>query len=113
LKIADARAYALSLPEASEAPHHESASFRVRGKIFASVPPAGGFLHVFVDEADREAACAALPEAFENLTWGKKIAGLRVRLAAAPEADLRRLLTPAWPRKAPKILVATTGAAGP
>jgi len=107
MDIAHARKHALSLPEAIEAPHHESASFRVRGKIFASVPPVGGLLHVFVDDLTRDAACAAMPDAFENLYWGKKIAGLRIRLAAAPEADVRRLLTCAWRHKAPKALVAS------
>lgn len=107
MDIARARAHALSLPEATEAPHHESSSFRVRGKIFATVPPAGGVLHVFVADDDREAACAAMPGAFDNLLWGGKIAGLRIRLASAPDADVRRLLTAAWRRKAPKALIAT------
>jgi len=113
MNIAEARAFALSLPEATEAPHHESNSFRVRGKIFATVPPIAGLLHVFVDDEMREAACAALPEAFENLYWGKKIAGLRIHLSSAPEADVRRLLAYAWRRKAPNALVASESGAGP
>lgn len=106
MKLADARVFALSLPEATEAPHHASNSFRVRGKIFATVPPEAGLLHVFVGDEVREAACAALPDAFANLYWGRKIAGLRIHLRTAPEADVRRLLTCAWRRKAPKALVA-------
>ena len=34
----DIRALALSLPEAIEQPHFERPSFRVRGKIFATLP---------------------------------------------------------------------------
>jgi hypothetical protein len=33
-----ARALALALPEATEQEHHEMPSFRVRGRIFATVP---------------------------------------------------------------------------
>ncbi len=35
----DIRTLALSLPEAQEHPHFDRASFRVRGKIFATLPP--------------------------------------------------------------------------
>ena len=44
------RAFALSLPATTEEPHFDMSSFRVRGKIFATVPPDGEHLHVFVDE---------------------------------------------------------------
>jgi len=33
------RQFALAMPEASEAPHFDMTSFRVRGKIFATMPP--------------------------------------------------------------------------
>lgn len=46
-----ARRFALSLPEATEEPHFDKASFRVRGRIFATVPPDGQHLHVFVATA--------------------------------------------------------------
>lgn len=36
---ADIRAIALNLPEAEEQPHFDRASFRVRGRIFATLPP--------------------------------------------------------------------------
>ncbi len=35
----DIRAIALSLPEAEEHPHFDRPSFRVRGKIFVTLPP--------------------------------------------------------------------------
>ena len=54
MKLEQARRFALSLPEVVEAPHHELSSFRIRGKIFATVPPDGKHLHVFVDEQQRE-----------------------------------------------------------
>ena len=105
MKLQQARRYALSLPEAHEAPHFGYASFRVGTKIFATVPPGGEHLHVFVEEEDREPLIASEPEAYEKLWWGKKVLGVRVTLAKAKSADVERLLRIAWERKAPKRLV--------
>lgn len=98
------RQYALSLPETTEEPHHSYGSFRVRGKIFATVPPGGEHLHVFVDDERREMALAMFPSDYENLWWGKKIMGIRVVLAKANADDVSDLLQSAWQRKAPKSL---------
>jgi hypothetical protein len=105
MNIAQARHYALSLPKTTEAPHHKYSSFRVGGKIYATVPPDGEHLHVFVDEVEREHAIALAPDAFEKLFWGKSAVGLRVTLGAAKAATVERLLHCAWCRKAPKKLV--------
>ena len=104
--LATARRFALSLPEATEEPHFEMSSFRVRGKIFATVPPDGAYLHVFVDELETAAAVDQNPAVFEPLRWGDRVRGLRVRLAPAPDARVMELLEEAWRRKAPKRLVA-------
>ena len=48
------RRLALSLPQASEQPHFHLASFRVDGKMFATLAPDGSYLNVFVDDAQRE-----------------------------------------------------------
>jgi hypothetical protein len=106
-----ARKLALSLPEATEQPHFELWSFRVRGKIFATVPPDGRHLHVFVDEHAVRSAIRSNPAAFEELMWGKKLAGLRVSLTSARPAVVRDLLIESWRRKAPKRLVAAFDAA--
>jgi hypothetical protein len=105
LKLAQARRFALSLPEAAEEPHHDLSSFRVRGKIFATVPPDGAHLHIFVDEQRRESVVAMEPDAFEKLWWGSKVVGVRVVLAKAGSAAVSGLLYSAWCRKAPKRLV--------
>jgi hypothetical protein len=81
-------------------------SFRVRGKIFVTVPPDGGRLHVFVDELEVDACVAEDPAAFQPLRWGQRIRGLRIELAAAPEPRVRDLIEDSWRRKAPKRLVA-------
>lgn len=101
----DVRALALSLPAAEEHPHFDRASFRVRGKIFATAPPSGEFLHVFVDDDERERALELHGDYVEKLWWGKKVLGLRVTLAKAPVAVVRGLLDNAWRRKAPKALL--------
>ena len=101
-----ARAFALSLPGASEEPHHDMASFRVHGKIFATVPPGEAYLHVFVAEAETEASVAENPAAFEALLWGNRPRGLRVNLSAVDTARLEELIEESWRRKAPKRLLA-------
>ena len=104
MNIAEVRRFAMALPEATEEPHFQSSSFRVRGKIFATVPPEGGVLHVFVDEEERETALAMEPAFLEKLFWGKRVSGLRVVLANAKPKTVENLLLQAWKRKAPKRL---------
>ena len=104
MNIEQARSYALSLPRVTEQPHHKYSSFRISGKIFATVPPDGLHLHVFVDEPEREYALAMYPAAFQKLSWGEAVVGLRVLLAEARPASVQRLLHSAWSRKAPKKL---------
>ncbi|HWH81133.1 MAG TPA: MmcQ/YjbR family DNA-binding protein, partial [Burkholderiaceae bacterium] len=106
MKIATVRRFALALPEAAEAPHFDYASFRVRGRIFATVPPGDAYLHVFVADEARDAALAMHPEFLEKLRWGAKIVGLRVTLADADAAVVKRLVAQAWRAKAPKALLA-------
>jgi hypothetical protein len=98
------RRFALSLPEAQEAPHFDCASFRVGGRIFATAPAGGGMLHVFVGEEVRAQAVALHAQHCEALPWGTKVVGLRVRLAGAPCAMVEHLLREAWTVKAPKRL---------
>ena len=99
------RTMARVLPEATEAPHFDMLSFRVGGKIFATMPKDGLHLHIFVDEAEREPLVATYPDVFEKLWWGKKVVGLRVNLLHAEVAAVATLLKSAWSRKAPKRLL--------
>jgi hypothetical protein len=99
VKIETVRQHALSLDAVTEQPHHEYASFRVRGKIFVTVPPAGDVIHVFVDEEDRERALAMYPAWTEKLLWGGKVAGLRITLASAVPAAVRALVGKAYERE--------------
>ena len=107
MKPEAARKYALSLPEANEEPHFESASFRVRGKIFATLPPGGARMNIFVAEDVRAPLIAANPETFQALHWGAKVVGVAVVLARADAAAVNRLLRLSWAGKAPKRLAAS------
>jgi hypothetical protein len=108
VKLEAARRIALALPEAAEAPHFDYTSFRVRGKIFATSPPGGEFLHVFVGDEERERVLELHPDFVEKLWWGKKVVGVRVTMAKAASPIVKALLESAWRRKAPKALVASS-----
>jgi hypothetical protein len=100
------RKTALALPDTTEAPHFNYSSFRVRGKIFATVPPpAEDRVHVFVGEEERQRALALYPDIVEILTWGKKVVGLRVVLSKAPVKLMTRMLREAWRARAPASLL--------
>jgi hypothetical protein len=106
MKLADVRRIAMSLPEVTEEPHFEFTSFRVRGKIFATAPPSGEHVHVFVADAERDPAIAMEPQFLEKLFWGGKVRGLRVELRKAKPTVVAELLRQAWTHKAPKTLAA-------
>jgi hypothetical protein len=105
VKFSTVRKYAMALPEVTEEPHHHFGSFRVRGKIFVTVPPDQEHVHVFVSEQQREQALALYPEFAEKLLWGGKVVGIRVSLATASVATVKLLVRQAWESKAPKVLL--------
>jgi hypothetical protein len=107
MKIAQVRQCALALPDATEEPHFEYSSFRVRGRIFVTVTADEKHIHVFVGEAECEMALAVYPAFLEKLIWGGKVRGLRVFLSKASPAVVIRLVRGAWVHKAPKRLAAT------
>jgi hypothetical protein len=106
------RSHALSLPEVTEEPHFDYTSFRIRGKIFMTAPPAETHVHIFVAEQDRELALAMYPEFVEKLMWGKRVAGVRVVLSKAKAAAVNGLIRKAWENKAPKRLLAAAAGGG-
>jgi hypothetical protein len=100
------RGLALSLPGVSAEPHFDMTSFRVLGKIFATVAADEARLHVFMDEDEARACAAEDPVAFEPLRWGRRIRGVRVLLTTAPPDRVLELVEESWRRKAPRRLVA-------
>jgi hypothetical protein len=104
ITAARARELALGLPEAAEQDHHGMPSYRVRGRIFATVPD-DGHLRIMVAEEEILAAVAEDPAACSEFWWGKRLACVVVELARADAALVAELLTDAWRRKAPTGLV--------
>jgi hypothetical protein len=97
------RRKALALPEVIEQEHWGNPSFRIRGRIFATVPDAE-HLNVMIDPFDVEAVVREDPDTCEELRWGKEIRGVRVSLNKAGSTMVETLLETAWRRKAPKRL---------
>ena len=97
------RTMALALPETTEEDHHGMASFRVRHKIFATVPDQG-HVRIMVDAPEVEAACAESPASCAPLFWGKRLSGVVVEVRTMPAPLLRELLAEAWRRRAPAAL---------
>jgi hypothetical protein len=93
-----ARAMALELPEVVEMPHHGSPSFRVRGRIFATIPDAT-HLNVMIAEAGIRAMAGSHPQECAERWWGKRLAALKIHLALAEEHFVREMLEEAWQHK--------------
>lgn len=106
MKYATLTRFALSLPEAAEQPHHHFASFRVRGRIFVTVPPGETHIHVFVGDEVRDPVLAMYPDFVEPLRWGSKVVGLRIALESAKVGAVKDLVRKSYIGKAPAALAA-------
>jgi hypothetical protein len=106
VRLATVRRLALALPGTTEEPHHDMTSFRVAGKIFATVPAEADRVHVFIGSDEVTAYCAEYPGQVEELWWGARRRGCRLALATADQALLRELLTEAWRARATMKLLA-------
>ena len=99
VKLEVVRRFALALPDATEEPHHHYGSFRVRGKIFVTIPPGGELLHIFLPDEQREAALALYPEFLEPVVWGTRVLGVRARLAQSRKSIVLGLVEQAYTHK--------------
>ena len=108
------RRFALSLPEAHEAPHFERTSFRIGKKIFATLTRDGREAMVKLSSADdAEDLLSSAPETFLSYgTWTTRNGALGVRLAKVKSAQMQQLVTEAWKSIAPKRAIAAFEAAG-
>lgn len=101
IQLDDVRRFALALPGTTEEPHHTFGSFRVRGRIFVTIPPGGEWLHIFLPEHERELALAMDPDFLEPVVWGRKVLGVRARLPRARRSTVLDLVRKAYVHKAP------------
>jgi hypothetical protein len=96
VKLEEVRKGALALPDTTEEPHHNFGSFRVRGKIFVTIPPGGELLHIFLPAEQRELALAMDPAFLEPVHWGSKVLGVRAKLPLARKATVLGLVRQAY-----------------
>ena len=99
------RAAALALPEVQENSHMDTPDFRVRNRIFATLPTDGaqGVIKLMPDE--QAALLGSQPEVYGTPGgWGRH-GWTTVYLDAADAAEVRELLQEAWRAVAPKKLV--------
>lgn len=88
------------MPETVEQDHHGRPSFRVGGRIFATLW-SDERMNVMLDEGGILTAVDAAPLACTEVWWGKRLAAVGVSLAAVEREFLRGLLADAWEEKAP------------
>ena len=95
----EARRLALALPETVEQDHHGRPSFRVAGRIFATLWDPE-HMNVMLDEPGILTAVEAHPDVCAGVMWGKRLAAVRVTLPAVDPEMLADLLADAWEGKA-------------
>ena len=100
----EARRLALALPEAVEQDHHGRPSFRVGGKIFATLWD-DETMNVMLDHDGILTAVHEHPSACAERWWGKRLAAVSVSLPSVMSRVLEELLVDAWAGKAPRSLL--------
>jgi hypothetical protein len=103
LTVEQARLLALDLPDAVEQDHHGRPSFRVGGKIFATLWDEEQ-MNVMLDEGGVMTAVHAEPETCAEVWWGKRLPAVRVDLRRADAELLAGLLADAWESKSGRLL---------
>ncbi len=100
----DVRRIALDLPGATEKSHFDKPDFRVRDRVFATLPEDGNAV-VKLTRDQQELMCASEPAVFQpvNGGWGKQ-GWTRLMLGSADEKTLRSALVTAWRNTAPITL---------
>jgi len=102
IAVADVRRLALSLEGSVEQDHHGFPSFRVAGKIFATLPD-DEHLHVMLPEDRIRELVESDPHACEEKWWGKKLAAVRVSLPDVRKDRVAALLEEAWSARRPAL----------
>ncbi|AGI86651.1 MmcQ/YjbR family DNA-binding protein [Streptomyces albidoflavus] len=102
----DARTIALSLPETTEKIAWSMPTFRVAGKMYATMPEDETSIAVRCPKEERGELVLAEPEKFWVAGHEASSAWVRVRLAAVDDlAELRDILTDSWRQAAPGRLL--------
>lgn len=99
------RALALSLPEAVESSHFESADFRVRNKIFATLRERDGHAVLKLTPDEQRLMVETMPGVLVAIPggWGQK-GWTRLDLERTTKEEAEHVLVMAWRNVAPKKL---------
>ncbi|MFC9993604.1 MmcQ/YjbR family DNA-binding protein [Nocardia sp. NPDC127526] len=112
----DVRAVALSLPETRELLEWNMPTFRVKGKLFLTLPESETSMAVRCPIADRDELVRSEPHKFWIATHEAYNAWVRVRLATLDDREeLEAIILDSWRQAAPRQLVeehAADGSAG-
>ncbi|MFE7960084.1 MmcQ/YjbR family DNA-binding protein [Streptomyces sp. NPDC057413] len=109
----DVRRVALSLPDTTEKTAWSMPTFRVAGKMFATLPEDETSMAVRCPKEERDELVLAEPEKFWIAGHEAQFAWIRVRLAALEdEQELRDILGDSWRQAAPARLLEAHPAVG-
>jgi hypothetical protein len=108
IPIDQAKGLALALPGTEEMDHHGRPSYRVQGKIFATLWDTG-HMNLMLKSEDIYAAIDQNPGACIEFIWGGRPQALHVDLRRITPKALEKLLRQAWIQKAPKTLQPASG----
>jgi hypothetical protein len=103
----DFRKLALSFPQAIESAHMHHPDFRVGGKIFATLGyPDDNWAMVKLTREEQNEFVRSDPGIFKSVkgTWGRQ-GGTNIYLPAAKVEIVRKALSAAWHKTAPKRLL--------
>ncbi|WP_046728118.1 MmcQ/YjbR family DNA-binding protein [Streptomyces humi] len=102
----DVRRVALSLPDTAEKTAWNMPTFRVAGKMFATLPEDETSIAVRCPKEERDELVLAEPDKFWIADHEAMFAWVRVRLTALEdEAELRDILADSWRQAAPTRLL--------
>jgi hypothetical protein len=102
----DVRTVALSLPDTTEKTAWSMPTFRVAGKMFATLPEEETSIAVRCPKVERDELVLAEPEKFWIADHEAAFAWVRVRLGALDDtAELRVILADSWRQAAPTRLI--------
>jgi hypothetical protein len=99
-------AFALGLPDATESAHFGTRDFRVRGKIFLTLP-SQDFCVVQLKPDQQQMALATTPDMVAPVPggWGER-GSTRLFYRPADDATIHALVQQAWKNSAPKSRIA-------
>ena len=106
MRAATVRSFALSLPEAEERETWETATFRVRNKIYVMFDEKERHLWIKSTHDEQQALIAMDPEAFFVPSYVGSKGWIGVVVSKADRGEVEDLIREAWRMTAPKRLVA-------